>query len=160
MKKTILGIVAACLIAVPGAFAKTSNWSANANNNSSNVSTRVQDRVNLLSTALSLNNSQKQQATTIFSDAANANKAVLANLNSKRKDLRTAERNNAPTNQIKQISNQIGNDAGQLVANMATAQEKFDRTLTPQQQTKLAQLQSELRSEIGATMGRIVAEGM
>ncbi|HTZ75702.1 MAG TPA: Spy/CpxP family protein refolding chaperone [Candidatus Aquilonibacter sp.] len=160
MKKTILGIVAACLIAVPGAFAKTSNWSAHANANSSNISTRVQDRVNLLSTALSLNDSQKQQATTIFTNAANETKAIFASLNSERKDLTAAERNNAAANQIKQISNQIGNEAGQLVANMATAQQKFYQTLTPQQQTKLTQLQGELHREIGVTMGRIVAEGM
>jgi hypothetical protein len=47
---------------------------------------------------------------------------------------------------IKKCSDVIGNDVGKLVANEANASEQFRKILTPEQQTKFAQLERETHS--------------
>ena len=131
---------------VPMAFAQTQTRNSTTeaqHKRGANMKIRVEHRVNYLSTVLSLSNEQHQKAMTIFSDAAKANSPVFANLRTARKNLSTAVKSNEPASTIKELSNTIGNEAGQLVANEATAREQFYQILNPEQRTKLSQLRSE-----------------
>ncbi len=143
MKKAVLTLIAAGLIAAPAAFARVDH--AKAANNRPNVAARIDHRVAYLATVLSLTSAQQQQAKTIFMNAANANSAVFANLKAERLSLSKAVSGNEPASMIAEISNTIGNDAGKLVANRAMASEEFHKILTAEQQTKFAQLQHEVR---------------
>jgi Spy/CpxP family protein refolding chaperone len=149
MKKTILTIAAACLIAAPISFAHSqetnSNKKANKPANRSSAESRVNRRVDYLTTVLSLTNSQQEQARKIFANVENENSAVFKNLRTEREDLRKAVNDNAPSGTIKKFSDAIGNNVGNLVANEANASEQFRTILTPEQQTKFTQLKRETR---------------
>ncbi len=82
MKKAVLILMTAGLIAAPGAFARVDH--AKAANHRRNVAARVDHRVAYLATVLSLTSAQQQQAKTIFMNAANADSAVFANLKAER----------------------------------------------------------------------------
>ena len=150
MRKAILTAVASCLIAAPMVLAAGGqNSGPNANQDATprrehrmgnNVQARVEHRVARLTKVLSLNSSQQQQATTIFTNAANANRPVFAELRTAGRSLATAVKSNEPASTIKQFSTTIGNDTGELVANEAAAYEQFYQILSPDQQTKLSQM--------------------
>jgi Spy/CpxP family protein refolding chaperone len=144
-------LLAACLIAGPIVFGQTQG-SGSTDNSVANVATRVQRRVNLLTTVLSLNSSQQQQAMTIFTNAANANAPVIADLKTNGKNLAAAVKGNEPASTIKTLSSTIGSDAGQIVNNEASAYEQFYQILTPDQQTKAVQLEQETHGR-GMMMG-------
>lgn len=143
MKKAVLILMTAGLIAAPGAFAQVDH--AQAANHRPNVAARVDHRVAYLATVLSLTSAQQAQAKTIFMNAANAESTVFANLKAERQSLRKAVSGDEPASTIAEISNTIGNDAGKLAANRAMASEEFHKILTAEQRTKLTQLQHEVR---------------
>jgi Spy/CpxP family protein refolding chaperone len=143
MKSAILTAAAACLIAVPIAFGLVQN---NPNRTSTrhyhgtpDVAARVERRVERLTRMLSLNDSQQQQATSIFTNAAKADTPVMADMHTARQNLAKTVTTNEPS-LIKQYATTIGNDTGTLVANEASAFSQFYEILTPEQQTKLSQL--------------------
>jgi Spy/CpxP family protein refolding chaperone len=141
MKKAILALITAGLIAAPGAFARVDHTKAA--NRGRNVAARVDHRVAYLTTVLSLTSAQQQQAKTIFMNAANASSPIFADLKTERQNLSKAVSGNEPASSIAKISDAIGNDAGKLVANRAMASEQFRKILTAEQQTKLTQLRQE-----------------
>ena len=141
MKKAVLTLIAAGLIAAPAAFARVDH--AKTANHRPNVAERIDHRVAYLATVLSLTSAQQQQAKTIFMNAAKANSAVFANLKTERQSLSKAVSGNEPASTIAMLSDAIGGDAGKLVANRAMASEQFRKMLTAEQQTKLTQLQQE-----------------
>jgi len=141
MKKAVLALITAGLIAAPAAFARVDH--AKPANNRPNIAERVDHRVAYLTTVLSLTSAQQEQAKTIFMNAANANSAVFASLKTERQSLGKAVSGNEPASSIAKISDAIGNDAGKLVANRAMASEQFRKILTTEQQTKLTQLRQE-----------------
>ena len=141
MKKAVLTLITAGLIAAPAAFARVDH--AKTANHRPNVAERIDHRVAYLTTVLSLTSAQQQQAKTIFMNAANANSAILADMKTERQSLSKAVGGNEPSSTIAKLSDAIGNDAGKLVANRAMASEQFRKILTAEQQTKLMQLQQE-----------------
>lgn len=141
MKKAVLTLITAGLIAAPVVFARVDN--SKAANHRPNIAERVDHRVAYLTTVLSLTSAQQEQAKTIFMNAANASSAVFANMKMERQSLSKAVSGNEPASSIAKISDAIGNDAGKLVANRAMASEQFRKILTAEQQTKLTQLQHE-----------------
>jgi Spy/CpxP family protein refolding chaperone len=141
MKKAVLTLITAGLIAAPAAFARVDH--AKTANHRPNVAERIDHRVAYLTTVLSLTSAQQQQAKTIFMNAAKANSAVFANLKTERQSLSKAVSGNEPASTIAMLSDAIGSDAGKLVANRAMASEQFRKMLTAEQQTKLTQLQQE-----------------
>lgn len=143
MKKAVLALLTAGLIAAPAAFARVDN--AKPANHQPNVAERVDHRVDYLTTVLSLTPAQQQQAKTIFMNAANEDSPVFANLKTERQSLSKAVSGNEPASTIAKLSDNIGNDAGKLVANRAMASEQFRKILTAEQQTKLTQLQHDIR---------------
>ena len=145
MKRAMLALITAGLIAAPAAFARVDNakpanldakWRAN-------VAERVDHRVAYLTTVLSLNSAQQEQTKTIFMNTANADSALFANLKAERQNLNKAVKSDEPASSIAKISDAIGSDAGKLAANRAMASEQFRKILTAEQQTKLTQLRHE-----------------
>ncbi|HET9790367.1 MAG TPA: Spy/CpxP family protein refolding chaperone [Candidatus Angelobacter sp.] len=103
--------------------------------------TRVQEHVNFMTTVLSLTPAQQQQATTIFTNAANSAKALHEQMRTAHDALKTAIQKN-DTAAIDQNAATIGNLTTQMISGHAKAQAAFNQTLTPDQQAKLSQLHS------------------
>lgn len=102
----------------------------------------VQHRVNFLTKQLSLTPQQQQQATTIFTEAANNGKSFHDQMRTAHQNLQTAIQKN-DTASIDQISNNIANMSGQMMAAHAKAEAAFFQTLTPEQQAKLNQMKQD-----------------
>jgi len=92
-----------------------------------------------LSARLSLTDTQKQQAQSIFSAARQSAKPVQAQLRQERQALQAAVKSGAPDAQIDQLANQMGPRMGQATAIHSKAFAKFYSILTPQQRTLLDQ---------------------
>jgi Spy/CpxP family protein refolding chaperone len=103
---------------------------------------RVQHRVSFLTTLLTLTTAQQQQATAIFTTAASAEAAVHGSFKTAHQGLADAIKANNSAN-IDQISTTIGNLTAQMASNHAKAEAAFYQILTPDQQTKLAQYESQ-----------------
>jgi Spy/CpxP family protein refolding chaperone len=149
MKKTLLAVIAAGLMVAPGVFAQSqaepSSASARHEHHRGDMTMRVQRHVNHLATVLSLSPDQKQKATEIFTNAAKENSPVFADLRTERKSLKMAVEKNESADAIKQFSDKIGTDVAQMAMNEASAGKQFYQVLSPEQQSKLAQLHSERR---------------
>jgi len=104
--------------------------------------TRIQHHVQHLTKALSLTPEQQQQATTIFTNAANGQSAIHDSMKTAHDSLQTAIRNN-DQNGITQASTTIGNLTAQMIAAQAKAHAAFYQILNPDQQSKMNQLESE-----------------
>jgi Spy/CpxP family protein refolding chaperone len=144
MKKTFAIFVIACALGVSALVAQ--------NTAPGNPGNFVQHRVNYLTTLLSLTSAQQQQATTIFTNAASAEASVRTSMKAARQTLQTAvQSNDAAT--IEQTANTIGNLTAQTTANQAKADAAFYQTLTPAQQTKLAQFESQNHGRMSGRMG-------
>ncbi|MBV9144531.1 MAG: Spy/CpxP family protein refolding chaperone [Acidobacteria bacterium] len=101
--------------------------------------TMAQHRVHFLSEQLSLTSDQQQQALAIFSNSATSLSSVHEQMKAAHEALRTAVQGN-DTNGIQKAAQTIGNLTTQTTAAEATADAAFYKILTPDQQTKLAQL--------------------
>ncbi len=104
--------------------------------------TIAQHRVTFLTTLLSLNSAQQQQATTIFTGAATTALSLHSQMKSARQSLSTAEQNN-DTASITQLSSTIGGLVTQMTSTKANAKAAFYQILTPDQKSKLTQLESQ-----------------
>jgi len=144
MKKTLTRLLPAFALAVALAYGQNSASVPNAAN-------RVQHRVSLLTTLLNLTAAQQQEATTIFTNAAGADGSARAGMRTARQTLMTAIRNNDSAT-IDQVSATIGNLTAQSTSTQAKADAAFYQILTPDQQTKLAQFESQGRG-FGRGMG-------
>jgi Spy/CpxP family protein refolding chaperone len=96
--------------------------------------TRIQNRVNHLSTLLTLTDDQKAQATTIFTNAYTAGQSVSSSLQTAHQSLTDAVKTNNAAS-IDQVSANIGTIQGQLTAINAKADAAFYAILTPAQKT-------------------------
>ena len=104
--------------------------------------TRIQRHVQHLTKALSLTPEQQQQATTIFTNAANGGSGIHDSMKTAHQNLETAIKNN-DQNGITQAATTIGNLTAQIVAAQAKAHAAFYQILTPDQQSKLSQFEGE-----------------
>ncbi len=116
---------------------------------------RVQEHVNFMTTVLSLTPAQQQQATTIFTNAANTAKSLHEQMRTAHDALNTAiQKNDAAA--IDQNAATIGNLTTQMISAHAKAQAAFNQTLTPDQQTKMSTLHNHehgMHGPGGHTMG-------
>jgi Spy/CpxP family protein refolding chaperone len=101
----------------------------------------AQHRINFLTKQLSLSPQQQQQATTIFSAVSNNAKATHEQKRTAHDSLKAAIQKN-DTAGIEQAANTIGNLTAQITVAHAKAQAAFYQTLTPEQQTKMNDLES------------------
>jgi Spy/CpxP family protein refolding chaperone len=113
--------------------------------------TMAQRRVQHLTTLLNLSAAQQQQATTIFTNAATAASAARNNMRSAHQALATAVKNNDAA-AIDQAAAAIGTLTAQMTSAEAKANAAFYQILTPDQQSKLSQLEAE-RPGFGLGMG-------
>jgi Spy/CpxP family protein refolding chaperone len=128
MKNTLLKVAAFLALASVVAMAQ--------HGNPPDPAQMVQHRVNFLTKQLSLTPQQQQQATTIFTEAANNGKALHDQMRTAHQNLQTAIQKN-DTASIDQLSNNIAGMSGQMMAAHAKAEAAFFQTLTPEQQTKM-----------------------
>lgn len=145
MKKAFVTFVFAAVFGMSGLIAQTPATGGNRGN-------FVQRRVNYLTTLLSLSSTQQQQATSIYTSAATAETSVRSSMAAARQTLKTAvQANDGAT--IEQTATTIGNLTAQTTLNQAKAEAAFYQILTPAQQTKLAQFESENHGRMGGGMG-------
>ncbi len=104
--------------------------------------TRLQHRIKYLATVLNLTAAQQQQATTIFTNAGNAEATLHQDMRAARESLHTAARANDSA-AIDQAAAKIGDLTAQLTSLHAKAEAAFYQILTSDQQTKLTQLESQ-----------------
>lgn len=102
----------------------------------------AQHRVKFLTTLLTLNTSQQQQATTIFTNAATSEFALQSQVRTARQSLNTAVKNNDAAS-IDQMASALGALSAQRTSIQAKANAAFYQILTPDQQNKLNQLESD-----------------
>lgn len=105
-------------------------------------------RIQHLTTLLSLTSDQQQQATTIFASAATAQSAVRDGLKNAHQALKDAVKTNN-LSAIEQASTTIGNLTAQSTSANAKADAAFYQILTPDQQTKLNQIQDQHHGPFG-----------
>jgi len=136
VKNTLIGLFLAftLVMALPAQTAATAPSTGN----------RVQQHLKFLTSQLSLTAEQQSQATTIFTNAASAEENVRASMKTAHQSLNDAVKSNNTTN-MEQISNTIGTLTGQLTLAQAKAHASFYQILTPEQQAKLQQVESEHR---------------
>ena len=97
----------------------------------------IERRVQRLTTLLTLDSSQQQQAKTIFTEEATAAEALRTTARTAHEALQTAVKSGAADAQIDQLAAQVGTVQGQALAVHAKAQTKFRLILTAAQKEKL-----------------------
>lgn len=103
--------------------------------------TIAQHRVEMLTKILSLTSDQQKQALTVFTEAEISVSSIHDNMKSAHDTLATAVKNN-DENGINQASATIGNLTGQMTAAEAKANATLYATLTPDQQAKFDQIET------------------
>lgn len=98
-------------------------------------------QLNFLAGYLSLTDSQKEQAKAIFDAAAAQAETLSGSMESARTALDAAIKAGAPDSEIDRLSAAVGAVTGQLTAVQAKARVKFRAILTPEQKTKLDELE-------------------
>jgi len=101
----------------------------------------AQHHIDFLTKQLSLTPQQQQQATTIFSEVSNNAKGVHEQMRTAHDSLKAAIQKNDVAG-IEQSANTIGSLTTQMTVAHAKAQAAFYQTLTPDQQTKMNELES------------------
>jgi len=133
MRTTLLKVTA--FLALASVFAMAQNG------NPPDPAKMAQHRIDFLTKQLSLTAQQQQQATTIFSGVGNNAKATHEQMRTAHESLKAAIQKN-DTAGIEQAANTIGNLTTQMTVAHAKAQAAFYQTLTPEQQTKMNDLES------------------
>ena len=111
------------------------------NGNPPDPAKMAQHHLDFLTRQLSLTPQQQQQASSIFSEVSNNAKATHDQMRAAHDSLNTAIQKN-DTAGIQQAANTIGNLTTQMTLAHAKAQAAFYQTLTPDQQTKMNELES------------------
>ena len=133
--KTLSAFVLTAALAASLAFAQR-------NGNPPDPAARAQHRVSFLTTLLTLTTSQQQQATAIFTNAAGVEAATHGSFKTAHQGLADAIKANNTAN-IDQIATTIGNLTAQMASNHAKAEAAFYQILSPEQQAKLTQFESQ-----------------
>jgi len=101
----------------------------------------AQHHLDFLTKQLSLTTQQQQQAATIFNEVGTTAKATHEQMKTAHDSLKAAIQKN-DTAGIEQAANTIGGLTTQMTVAHAKAQAAFYQTLTPEQQTKMNDLES------------------
>jgi Spy/CpxP family protein refolding chaperone len=131
----------ATLLKVSAFLALASIFVMAQNGNPPDPAKMAQHHLDFLTRQLSLTPQQQQQASSIFSEVSTNAKATHDQMRAAHDSLNTAIQKN-DTAGIQQAANTIGNLTTQMTLAHAKAQAAFYQTLTPEQQTKMNELQS------------------
>lgn len=129
------------LLKITAVLALTSIFAMAQHGNPPDPGKMAQRHLDFLSKQLSLSPQQQQQASTIFSEAANNAKATHDQMRTAHDSLKAAIQKNDSAG-IEQAANTIGSLTTQMIAAHAKAQAAFYQTLTPDQQTKMNAMES------------------
>ena len=142
MKKTAITLLLACVFAAPAVFAQETDAASTTTNASSRAASKVQHRVAYLTTVLSLSSAQQTQVTNILTNGQANRSTAHTSMKTAHTNLQNAIRSNDAA-----AMEQAANSLGTLVAQEALAHAKTEaaiyQVLTPEQQTKMAQLEAE-----------------
>jgi len=145
MKRAFTSFLLAAAFGISALIAQSPATSGNPGN-------FIQHRVNYLTTLLSLSTAQQQQATTIFTNAASAEASVHSSMSAARQSLQTAVQSNDAAG-IEQAATTIGSLTAQTTLNQGKAEAAFYQILTPAQQTKFTQFESQSHGRMGGGAG-------
>ncbi len=129
------------LLKITAVLALTSIFAMAQHGNPPDPGKMAQRHLDFLSKQLSLTPQQQQQASTIFSEAANNAKATHGQMRTAHDSLKAAIQKNDSAG-IEQAANTIGNLTTQMITAHSKAQAAFYQTLTPDQQTKMNAMES------------------
>lgn len=135
--RKLMVLILAIAAAVP-ALAQTTSTTSRAPS-ANDIANR---QVKTLTALLSLTSAQQQQATTIFTNAAEAQQPLMASNKEAHDTLRTAIKSNDGAT-IDRAANTIAQNTAQLTSIKAKADAVFYQVLTSEQQTKLSELESQ-----------------
>jgi Spy/CpxP family protein refolding chaperone len=143
MKKTIITLALTFVFVAPALFAQTTNTTMEQTGSTSTRSAKMtQHWVNYLTTVLSLTPAQQTQVTNIISSAATSKSSASSSMKTARTNLQNAIHSNDAA-----AREQAANSMSALIAQKMLAHAKVEaaiyQTLTPEQQTKMAQLETE-----------------
>ena len=113
---------------------------------------RIQHRVEHLTQELGLTSAQQQQATTIFTNAIASQKSIHDQMRAAHESLKAAVQKNDST-AIDQTSSTIGSLTAQMTSAHAKAQAAFYQILTPDQQSKLKEMDGHHHGHMGHSGG-------
>jgi Spy/CpxP family protein refolding chaperone len=142
MKKTAIALLLACVFAAPAVFAQDSEATAPAPNEAGRAAHMVQHRVSYLTTVLSLTSAQQTSVTNILTSAAANQSAFHTSMKTAHTNLTNAIHSNDAA-AMEQAANSIGTLTAQETLAHAKTEAAIYQVLTADQQTKMAQLDSE-----------------
>jgi Spy/CpxP family protein refolding chaperone len=141
MKKTGMILALAYMLAAPAVFAQTADTSAAAPSGGDRGAHMIQHRLNYLTTVLSLTPAQQAQVKTVLTNAAANRSTTRASMKTAHATLKTAVRSNDASS-MEQASNTIGTLMAQELLARSKTEAAIYQLLTPEQQTKMTQLES------------------
>jgi Spy/CpxP family protein refolding chaperone len=142
MKKTLIALVLTCVFATPALFAQTADTAPAGPSESARSAKMVQHRVNYLTTVLSLTAAQQAQVTSILTNAVANHSTTTTSMKTARTNLQNAIHSN-DTAAMEQAANSISTLIAQKTLARAKAEAAIYQALTPEQQTKMSQLENE-----------------
>jgi Spy/CpxP family protein refolding chaperone len=141
MKKTGMILALACMLAVPAVFAQTADTSAAPPRGGDRGGHMIQHRLNYLTTVLSLTPAQQTQVKTVLTNASASGSATHASMKAAHTNLKAAIHSNDAAS-MEQASNTIGTLMAQELLARSKTEAAIYQLLTPEQQTKMTQLES------------------
>ncbi|MFZ0523563.1 MAG: Spy/CpxP family protein refolding chaperone [Candidatus Acidiferrales bacterium] len=141
MKKTAIALLLACVFAAPAVFAQDTDAAA-APNDPGRAAHMVQHHVSYLTTVLSLTSAQQTQVTTILTSAEANRATVHASMKTAHTSLQNAIHSNDAA-AMEAAANSIGTLTAQETLAHAKTEAAIYQVLTADQQTKMAQLETE-----------------
>lgn len=142
MKKTAIALLLACVFAAPAVFAQEPDAAGAPPNEAGRAAHMVQHRVSYLTTVLSLNSAQQTQVTNILTNAESSQSTFHTSMKTAHTNLTNAIHSNDAA-AMEQAANSIGTLTAQETLAHAKTEAAIYQVLTPDQQTKMAQLDTE-----------------
>jgi Spy/CpxP family protein refolding chaperone len=141
MKNTGMILALACVLAAPAVFAQTADTAAAPPSGANRESHMIQHRLNYMTTVLSLTPAQQTQVKAVLTAAAASKSNSHGSMKTAHDTLKTAVRANDAAS-MEQATNTIGTLMAQEMLAHAKTEAAIYQLLTPEQQTKMTQLDS------------------
>lgn len=149
MKKTVVLLFAAALLATPAAFAQSTGQATQPlhhpeaeHNGHARAEEMVNQRVDRLAILFNLTPQQKNETETYFKQAWENNRPLMMQIRQDRKTLENDVQAKADEAKIGADAAAIGREQGSILANNSVAREKFFSMLSPAEQSKYEKLQA------------------
>jgi periplasmic protein CpxP/Spy len=143
MKKTALLLAFACaILTAPAIFAQTPAADAPPENGAAHGQRMIQHRLAYMTTVLSLTTAQQAQVKSVLTAAVANGSTTHGSMKTAHDNLKTAIHANDPAG-MEQAASTIGNLMAQEELARAKTEAAIYQLLTPEQQTKMAALESE-----------------